>query len=93
MQVKQYKKMRYWEYLPDDFDENKKYPFLLYLHGAGERGEDMNNILNAGVPKSVAQGMNLSFIIIAPKCEDGHTCMITEKRLTICSVFISVKNI
>lgn len=27
MQVKQYKKMRYWECLPDDFDENKKYPF------------------------------------------------------------------
>ena len=73
MQVKQYKNMRYWECLPDDFDENKKYPFLLYLHGAGERGEDMNNILNAGVPKSVAQGIQLPFIIVAPKCEDGHT--------------------
>lgn len=73
MQVKQYKKMRYWECLPDDFDENKKYPFLLYLHGAGERGEDMNNILSCGVLKNIEQGIDLPFVIIAPKCEDGHT--------------------
>ena len=28
----------YVKYLPDDFDERKKYPLVLFLHGAGERG-------------------------------------------------------
>ena len=28
----------YVKYLPKDFDENQKYPLVIFLHGAGERG-------------------------------------------------------
>ena len=31
--------------LPKDFDPNKKYPLLVFLHGAGERGNDNENQL------------------------------------------------
>ena len=27
-------------YVPEDFDAEKKYPLVLFLHGAGERGDD-----------------------------------------------------
>ena len=32
----------YVQYLPKDYDENKKYPLVFFLHGAGERGEDLD---------------------------------------------------
>ena len=31
--------------LPKDFDPNKEYPLLVFLHGAGERGNDNENQL------------------------------------------------
>ena len=31
---KDYNGMQYCEYLPEDFDQNKKYPVIFFLHGA-----------------------------------------------------------
>ena len=33
-----YYNFNYVKYLPKDFDINKKYPLVLFLHGAGEQG-------------------------------------------------------
>ena len=33
-------KLKYRILFPDSFDVNEKYPVLLFLHGAGERGND-----------------------------------------------------
>ena len=30
--------LRYWQFLPKSYDGKKKFPFMLFLHGAGERG-------------------------------------------------------
>ena len=40
MQVRKesFKNINYLVYLPDDFDESKKYPVMFHLHGAGSRG-------------------------------------------------------
>ena len=38
---KSYGKIRYLEYLTDN--KNKK-PLIIYLHGAGERGNDLLNL-------------------------------------------------
>lgn len=32
--------LKYRLLIPDNYDENKKYPLLVFLHGAGERGSD-----------------------------------------------------
>ena len=43
-------KLPYCLYLPDDYSSSKKYPVILFLHGAGEIGSDnqlqLNNIRN-----------------------------------------------
>jgi len=31
-------KMKYLLYLPENYDEKEKWPLVLFLHGAGERG-------------------------------------------------------
>ena len=36
--------MDYWIYLPQDYDKQEKVPLLLFLHGAGERGSDLNKV-------------------------------------------------
>lgn len=38
--VKQNDTLNYRILLPDNFSENKSYPLVLFLHGAGERGND-----------------------------------------------------
>ena len=38
----------YLEYLPEDYDNTKKYPIVFFLHGAGERGEDLDLVARHG---------------------------------------------
>ena len=64
--------MEYLIYFPDDYNnEEKKYPLLLFLHGAGERGSNLDLIKRHGIPKRIEEGVNFPFITIAPQCRDG----------------------
>ena len=62
----------YVKYLPKDFDENKKYPMVVFLHGAGERGEDLDEASRHGFAKHMREsGAEYPFIYIAPQCPQG----------------------
>ena len=41
---------------------------MIFLHGAGERGDDLNRVKVHGPPKLVEQGKKLPFIVISPQC-------------------------
>ena len=73
----------YIKYLPKDFDFNKKYPLLFYLHGAGERGDDLDLISLHGYLQYVReQGKEYPFIIVAPQCpENKYWGCFTESLL------------
>ena len=59
----------YIKYLPKDYDENKKYPLVFYLHGAGERGDDLDLASGNGYMKYVRENnTQYPFIFIAPQC-------------------------
>lgn len=63
---------QYVKYLPEDFDEDKKYPLVFFLHGAGERGDDLDVAMRHGYMKYVREnGKEYPFIFIAPQCPDG----------------------
>lgn len=67
-----YYNFKYAQYLPKDFDENKKYPLVFFLHGAGERGDDFNIGMRHGYMKFVREeGKDYPFICIAPLCPDN----------------------
>lgn len=57
-------------YLPPGYLENdqKQYPFMLFLHGAGERGSDISKVKLHGPPKLVEEGTEFEFILVSPQC-------------------------
>lgn len=62
----------YLQYLPQDYDENKKYPLVFFLHGAGERGDDLTLVARHAFMKYVREeGKEYPFIFLAPQCPQG----------------------
>jgi predicted peptidase len=64
----------YLVYAPDGYDQDKRkrWPTILFLHGAGERGTDLNKLKLQGIPKELTGGRKLPFIVVAPQCPDGE---------------------
>ena len=58
--------------LPEDYEENsdKKFPLLLFLHGMGERGNDLSMLYTNGIPKLIAEGTKFPFITVMPQCPE-----------------------
>lgn len=54
---------------PENYDSNKEYPLLLFLHGAGERGEDNKAQLTHG-KSFLIDNFHSSYpaIVIVPQC-------------------------
>ncbi len=64
----------YLVYKPQDYDpkSGKRWPLMLFLHGAGERGTNVQDVAIHGPLKLVKQGKNFPFIIVAPQCPNGQ---------------------
>lgn len=62
----------YLLYLPRDynFKEAEQWPLLLFLHGSGERGNDLSKVEVHGPPKLIAAGRQFPFIVVSPQCPD-----------------------
>ena len=60
-------KARYLVILPEGYQADKKYPLLLFLHGSGERGDNLELVKTHG-PFSKVKELKLPFIIVAPQC-------------------------
>ena len=55
---------------PENYDKSKKYPLVLFLHGAGERGSDNEIQLMHGGALFVADSNRKKFpcIVVFPQC-------------------------
>lgn len=60
--------IHYWLYLPAQHDGKTKLPLLLFLHGAGERGDDLAVVKKHGPPKLCEAQADWQFITISPQC-------------------------
>jgi predicted peptidase len=74
--------LSYLLYRPDrtgDPDDTRRWPLVLFLHGAGERGDDPAMLVAQGLPKLAAQGTALPFYLVAPQCplHSSWTCELT----------------
>ncbi|MEZ5386291.1 MAG: prolyl oligopeptidase family serine peptidase [Prosthecobacter sp.] len=50
-------------------DAKKKWPLVIFLHGSGERGNDLEKIKRHGPPKLIAAGQKFPAIIVSLQCE------------------------
>lgn len=64
-------KYEYLVILPENYDPAKKLPLLLFLHGAGERGDDLQVVKKHGPFKELQKG-ELQAILVAPQCPAGE---------------------
>jgi beta-glucosidase len=60
--------LNYQVLYPANFDENKKYPLLLFLHGAGERGSDNQKQLTHGSELFLQNQQDYPAIVLFPQC-------------------------
>ena len=67
-------KVDYLLFLPKDYDarSKKRWPLILFLHGAGERGTNVWKVATHGPPKRVAQHPEFPFIVVSPQCPEGQ---------------------
>lgn len=63
-------RLPYLLYLPRGYDPDKasRWPLILFLHGAGERGNDLQLLRKHGIPRVVEEQQDLPFIALTPQC-------------------------
>jgi predicted peptidase len=71
--IEQRLRLGYLLFLPDDYGENpdRKWPLILYLHGIGERGDDLELVKIHGIAKVVEKRPSFPFVAVSPQCPDG----------------------
>ena len=60
--------MKYLLYLPKDYEQKPSWPLLLFLHGVGERGDNLDLVKKHGPPKLIEAGKQFPFIVVSPQC-------------------------
>ncbi|MCC5808346.1 MAG: prolyl oligopeptidase family serine peptidase [Opitutales bacterium] len=56
---------------PEDFDAEQPAPLMLFLHGAGERGDDLLAVKKHG-PFSKLKELEINCILLVPQCPPGE---------------------
>ena len=66
--------LRYLLFTPEGYDQDKKkkWPLMVFLHGAGERGTNLAKVAVHGPPKVVANRPDFPFVVISPQCPNGE---------------------
>lgn len=64
----------YLLFLPESYDvkARKRWPLMLFLHGAGERGHDLKKVTAHGPPRIVKNKPEFPFILVSPQCPDDE---------------------
>ena len=61
--------VRYLQFLPEDYkSDGEAKPVLLFLHGSGERGSDIELVKKWGPPRIADKQKDFPFIVISPQC-------------------------
>lgn len=65
---------QYLLYLPENYNQNQEtlWPLVVFLHGSGERGDDVNRVKVNGPPKLVQEGKKYPFVLVSPQAREGE---------------------
>ena len=90
-EIKKTLSCKYLLFLPEGYgQEQKSWPLMLFLHGAGERGDDLNKVKVHGPPKIVEKQKDFPFIVVSPQCpEDDWWTEKTEVLINLLDEIIA----
>jgi predicted peptidase len=62
--------LKYLLFLPKGYNpkSDQRWPLMLFLHGAGERGSDVWQVTRHGPPKHIVEHPEFPFILVSPQC-------------------------
>jgi poly(3-hydroxybutyrate) depolymerase len=61
-------RLQYLLYLPPEYKpEGPRWPLLVFLHGAGESGDNIELVKRHGPPKLIEQGKHFPFVVLSPQ--------------------------
>jgi predicted peptidase len=64
--------VRYLLHLPAAYESRPAWPVILFLHGAGERGRDLDLVLREGLPRILESLPDFPFVVVSPQEEKGR---------------------
>ena len=65
-------KLNYLLYLPEGYESsNRQWPLVLFLHGAGQTGENVERVKAAGLPKVLEKMHDFPFVVVSPQSRRG----------------------
>ncbi|GAB1405424.1 prolyl oligopeptidase family serine peptidase [Lentimicrobium sp.] len=66
--------LNYLLYQPEQYikDKGGEWPLLVFLHGSGERGADLEKVKVHGPPMLIAGGRQFPFFVLSPQCPEGQ---------------------
>jgi predicted peptidase len=64
--------MRYLLHLPASYETRSDWPVILFLHGAGERGQDIDLVRREGLPRILDTLPDFPFVVVSPQEEKGR---------------------
>jgi len=82
-------KVKYLLYLPEDYQKSKNdWPLILFLHGAGERGDQLKKVEWLGPPMLIAKkGKHFPFVIVSPQCPENDWWS-SESQINVLNVLL-----
>ena len=76
--------MAAWLYLPPGYAASgHAWPLVVFLHGSGERGTELDRVKLHGPPKFAASGTDYPFILVSPQLEEGRRWEATTLHLLL----------
>ena len=66
------RRLDYLLFLPREYgaQAERRWPLILFLHGAGERGDDLEILKRHGIPHIAEQYPDFPFVAVSPQCPD-----------------------
>jgi predicted peptidase len=59
--------LRYLLHLPAAYESRSAWPLILFLHGAGERGKDLELVKREGLPRILETLPDFPFVVVSPQ--------------------------
>lgn len=68
-------RLGYWLHLPTNYapESGEPWPLILFLHGMGERGDNLELVKLHGIANVVENQPDFPFITVSPQCPDTTT--------------------
>jgi predicted peptidase len=65
-------RLGYWLHLPASYtaESGTRWPLILFLHGMGERGDDLKLVKLHGIARVIENQPDFPFITVSPQCPD-----------------------